>query len=316
MTSRMRFGVRLNIQGEMGADSSAFAFALEMACVAEELGYDSIWIPDHVENAHLDRAKPILEHWTSLTAIGARTSRVRLGGHSINNNFRHPGLTAKIIATLDEVTNGRVIFAPGSGWFEAEAKAYGFEWGDRQTRHERLRESLAVIKGLFTQEQTSYDGRHFQLRDAYCNPKPVQKPYPPFWIAGEGPLTQELVTEFADCWFMYSKAPEAVAKLVQPMRARLDRKLEVALSAVCLTGRSKAETLRWAEMYAAERKHRFDTPPTVADVLESNLTGDADAMAERIQQWINVGVDYVVIQPMPPVDGMRSFGEQVLPRFS
>jgi len=248
--SHIKFGVRLNIQGEMGAESSAFAYTLDMARLAEELGYESIWIPDHVENAHLDRAKPILEHWTTLTALGALTTRVRLGGHSLNNNLRHPGLTAKIASTLDRITGGRVILAPGSGWFAAEAEAYGMPWGDRAERHERLRESLEIMRRMFTQPVVNFDGNYFQIKDAYCNPKPVQKPHPPFWIAGEGPLTQELVMEHADVWFMYSKPPAAVRALVEPLRSRLDRKLQIALSAVCLTGRSTEETRRWAEMYA------------------------------------------------------------------
>lgn len=314
--AQIKFGVRLNIQGEMGADSSAFAYTLEMARLAEDLGYDSIWIPDHVENAHLDRAKPILEHWTTLTALGALTSRVNLGGHSLNNNLRHPGLTAKIVCTLDRITNGRVILAPGSGWFAAEAQAYGMPWGDRRERHERLLESLEIMRRMFTEPVVNFDGKHFKISDAFCNPKPVQQPHPPFWIAGEGPLTQELVAQYADVWFMYSKPPDAVRALVEPMRERLDRPLKVALSAVCLTGRSAQETRRWAEMYADERKHRFDVPPTVEDVLASNLTGDADAMCARVDEWIDAGVDYLVIQPMPPMEGTRFFGEHVIARFA
>ena len=131
MAKKIKFGLRLNIQGEMGAKSAGFDYALEMARMAEDLGFDSVWIPDHVENAHLNREKPILEFWTTLTAIGAITERVRLGGHAMNNTFRHPGLTAKIVCTLDQITGGRVILAPGSGWFADESKAYGFkEWSD------------------------------------------------------------------------------------------------------------------------------------------------------------------------------------------
>ncbi len=313
----IKFGARLNIQGEMGADSSAFDYALTMARMAEDLGYDSVWVPDHVENAHLQREKPILEHWTTLTAIGALTKRVRLGGHSLNNTFRHPGLTAKIVCTLDQITAGRVILAPGSGWFEAEARAYGFPWDDREGRHQRLKESLTVMKRLFTESKVSFRGRYFQLEDAYCNPKPVQQPHPPFWIAGEGPLTKELVTEFADCWFMYSKPPEQVVALVAPMRAQLpQRQLDVALSAVYLCGKSDAEILKWAQMYAEERKHRFTVPPTVDDVMRSNLLGDETRVRERIDAWIEAGVNYVVIQPMPPREGLREFGERVIPLYS
>lgn len=317
MAAKLKFGVRLAVQGEMGATSSGFDFALKMARIAEDLGYDSVWIPDHVENAHLDRSKPILEHWTTLTAIGALTKRVRLGGHSLNDNFRHPGLTAKIACTLDHVTNGRVILAPGSGWFDAEAKAYGFDWRDMPVRKERLKESLAVMKALLTQPTTTFHGKYFHLENAYCNPKAVQTPHPPFWVAGDSPSTQEMVFEFGDCWFMYSKAPDIVAKLVKPMRERRGkRKIEIALSAVLLHGRDDAATLKWAEMYAKEREHRFPIPPTVDDVMRSNLLGDPGRLKDRLNEWVAAGVDYVVIQPMPPIEGMRFFGEKILPAFS
>jgi len=317
MAAKLRFGVRLSVQGEMGATSGGFEYALEQARIAEDLGYDSIWIPDHVENAHLERGKSILEHWTTITAIGALTKTLRLGGHSLNDNFRHPGLTAKIAATLDHVTGGRVIMAPGSGWFEAEAKAYGFDWQDSTGRKARLRESIAVMQSLFTEELTTFEGEYFQLKDAYCNPKPVQKPYPPFWIAGDSSETQDMIAEFGDCWFMYSKAPNVVGDLIEPMRQRRkDRPLEVALSAVLLAGRDEDETLKWAAMYAKEREHRFPIPPTVDDVMQSNLLGDPGAVRERLHQWSEAGVDYVVIQPMPPVEGMRFFGDKILPEFS
>ena len=315
MAAKPKFGIRLNIQGEMGAKSSGFDYTLELARLAESLGFDSVWIPDHVENAHLDRSKPILEFWTTLTAVGAMTERVRRGGHAMHNSFRHPGLTAKIACTPDQITGGRVILAPGSGWFATESKSYGFNaWSDDGlVRIGRLNESLHVMRRLMTEDVFSFEGEHFRLRDAYCNPKPVQKPYPPIWIAGDSPPTQELMAEHGDVWFMYSKAPGEVADLVAGTRKRRkDPPFQVAVSAVGLADKSKDETLNWAQMYADERKHRFPIPPTVDDVLESNLTGDVAQVCERIDAW----VDHVVIQPMPPMEGTRFFGEKIIHRYA
>lgn len=321
MGRKIKFGIRLTVQGEMGATSSGFEYALEMARVAEDLGFDSVWIPDHVENAHLDRSKPILEYWTAMSAIGALTKRVRLGGHSINNTFRHPGLTAKIACTLDHITNGRVILAPGSGWFGAEAKSYGFrEWSDDGLeRIARLDECLEIIRGLISTEGPdgySFDGRFYTLKNAFCYPKPPQAPYPPIWIAGDSPPTQELMRKHGDVWFMYSKAPEVVKELVDGMRPRIvDRPFEVAISAVGLADKGETETLKWAEMYAEERKHRFPVPPTVQDILESNVVGDVAQVCDRIDRWADAGVDHIVIQPMPPMEGTRFFGEKIIHRY-
>lgn len=318
MGRTVKFGLRLNIQGEMGATSSAFQYALDMARMAEDLGYDSVWIPDHVENAHLDRSKPVLEFWTALTALGTLTKRVKLGGHSVNNTFRHPGLTAKILCTLDQITGGRVIYAPGSGWFAAESKSYGFpQWSDEGlTRIARLDETLHIVRGLLTEEVFSFEGEHFTLKDAYCSPKPVQKPYPPIWIAGDSEPTQQLMVDHGDVWFMYSKAPDVVARLVAGMRRKRHRPFGVAVSAVGLAGKSESETLKWAQMYAKEREHRFPVPPTVEDVLDANLTGDEGAVRARIDRWIEAGVDHVVIQPMPPLEDTRFFGEKIIRHYA
>lgn len=316
MSSTVSFGVRLAIQGEMGASSSSFRYALEMSRAAEALGCESIWIPDHVENARGDPSGPILEHWTTATAIGALTRRVRIGGHCLSNVFRHPGLVAKMFATLDEVTDGRAILAMGSGWFEQEAKAYGFPWEDHTTRVEKLREALRIIKALWTQKTVTYHGRFYQLQGAFLEPKPVQTPHPPIWVAGDSEAIQSVVAELADVWFMYAKPVGKVDALTDGMRRRTGREIPVALSFVLLTGKSEPEIVRWAERYVEERRHRFAKPPTVEDVLKSSLYGSPDAVVDKIGQLLRLGVRYVVVQPMPPLEGLRFFGEQVLPRFA
>jgi len=116
---------------------------------------------------------------------------------------------------------------------------------------------------------------------------------------------------------MYSKSPEIVAELVAGMRVqRPDRPFEVAVSAVGLADKGETETLRWAEMYADERKHRFPVPPTVDDILAANLTGGVEEVSARLDAWAEAGVDYVVIQPMPPMEGTRFFGERIIHRYA
>jgi alkanesulfonate monooxygenase SsuD/methylene tetrahydromethanopterin reductase-like flavin-dependent oxidoreductase (luciferase family) len=108
-----------------------------------------------------------------------------------------------------------------------------------------------------------------------------------------------------------------VEALVAPMRAQLSqRRLEVALSAVYLCGKRDDEILKWAQMYADERKHRFTVAPTADDVMRSNLLGDETRVRERIDAWIGAGVNYIVIQPMPPREGLREFGERIIPLYS
>ena len=221
---------------------------------------------------------------------------------------------------MDHITGGRVILAPGSGWFAAEAKAYDFkEWSDDGLeRIARLDEGLDIYRGLIECEDEngfSYDGRFYQLKDAFCYPKPEQKPYPPIWIAGDSPPTQELMKKHGDVWFMYSKPPAQVKTLVEGMKAEMDRPFEVAISTVGLADKGPEETRKWAEMYAEERKHRFPIPPTVDDVMQSNLIGDVAQVRDRIDEWIDAGVNHIVFQPMPPMEGTRFFGEKIIHHY-
>ena len=120
-----------------------------------------------------------------------------------------------------------------------------------------------------------------------------------------------------DVWFMYSKAPTVVKELVDGMRQKLtERSFEVAVSAVGLADKSPDETLKWAEMYAKEREHRFPIPPTVDDVMGANLIGDVAQVRDRIDEWIDAGVDHIVFQPMPPMEGTRFFGEKIIHHYA
>ena len=137
----MKFGVRLAVQGEMGAPGAGFDYAKTMTLEAEALGFDSAWLPDHVINAHMQKKTPMLECWTVLSALAVLTTRIRLAGHTFNNSLRNPAVLAKMAATLDVVSGGRLIYSLGSAWFKQETSSYGLPFDDHDTRVERLRGS-------------------------------------------------------------------------------------------------------------------------------------------------------------------------------
>ena len=172
----MRFGVRLAVQGEMGSPKASYAAARDMALEAEDLGFDSVWIPDHVINAHMDVNVPMLDSWTLLSTLAVQTNTVRLAGHTFNNALRNPAVLAKMAATLDVISGGRLIYSLGSAWFKREAAAYGLPWDDHDDRVLRLRESLLIADALWTQESTTFKGRFNSLTEAVLAPKPQQKP--------------------------------------------------------------------------------------------------------------------------------------------
>ena len=156
-----------------------------MAEKTEELGYHSIWISDHLHVMYESQAAPRFECWTLGTAIAAVTERVKFGQLTMAAPFRNPALTAKMVATLDNITGGRVILSIGAGWHSDEFKGYGYDFGSKASRSTRLEEAAHIINLLWSEEKASYEGKYYRIDGAYCNPKPVQNPLP-LMIAGGG----------------------------------------------------------------------------------------------------------------------------------
>ena len=146
----------------------------------ERLGYDSLFVADHV---FLGRDGAIYEGWTLLSALAGMTKRTLLSPIHLCDSFRNPALTAKMMATLDIVSDGRFILFYDYGWRRAEFDAYGFAFEDTDDdRAAKMDEGLTIIKGMLTEERFSFDGRFYHVRDALCAPKPIQKPMPPIWM--------------------------------------------------------------------------------------------------------------------------------------
>ncbi len=158
--------------------SQSFSDVLELCSHAEDTGWDGIWYADHfIPNAE-DTSAPWPEAWTTLSALGARTTKVRLGTLVSGNTYRHPAVLAKMAATLDHITEGRVVLGLGSGWQENEHRQYGLEFFTVAERLARLDEACQVIKKLFHDQQANFAGKFYQLNNASCEPKPVQRPLP------------------------------------------------------------------------------------------------------------------------------------------
>jgi F420-dependent oxidoreductase-like protein len=169
---------------------------------AEEIElYEHAWLFDHFAPIVGDLSGECHEGWTVLAALAALTKRLRLGLMVTGNTYRHPAVLAKIATTVDIISKGRLDFGIGAGWNEYEHSSMGIPLYAPGERIARLDEACDIIKSLFTQPLTTYDGRYYQLKDARCEPKPVQKPYPPFMIGGSGERkTLRVVAKHADYW--------------------------------------------------------------------------------------------------------------------
>ncbi len=167
------------------------------------------WLFDHFMPITGNPTGPCLEGWSVLAAFAARTSRVRIGLMVTGNTYRHPAVLANIGATLDVISGGRMDFGIGAGWNELEHTAYGIPLYTPGERIRRMGEACEVIRRMWTEKAPSFDGSYYQLKEAYCEPKPLQKPYPPFVIGGAGEqLTLRYVAQYADIWNIPFGSPE------------------------------------------------------------------------------------------------------------
>lgn len=174
--------------------------AVEIAQLAEELGYDSLWVYDHFHNVPRPAHEAVFECWTTVTAVSQRTSRIRLGQMVGCNSYRNPALLAKITSCVDVISGGRLDWGIGAGWYELEYRGYGYEFPKPKDRIGMLRETVEIVTQLWSQEETTYKGRYYELQRANCDPKPLQQPRPPVWIGGGGEqLTLRVVARYADC---------------------------------------------------------------------------------------------------------------------
>ena len=192
----IRFGIKV---AQMGG---SYAEMREAWCEADRLGFDTGWLHDHVLNQN-DVSLPEDEGFTVLTALLVESRRIRGGLMVTANTFRHPGILAKMVTTLDGISGGRVEVGLGAGWFEEEHRQYGVPLPPLAERMRRLDEACHVLKALWTTPRASFDGAYYQLREAIHEPKPRQRPHPPLVIGTRGErVGLRIVARHAQGWNM------------------------------------------------------------------------------------------------------------------
>jgi len=253
MIHKLRFGLK-----HSGQDTTIDSLRAVWR-IAEEGGFDHVWDFDHLASiggGGPDR--PIYEGWALQAAMAEATKRVRIGCLVTGNTYRHPVLLAKMAMTVDHLSGGRLEFGIGAAWAEIEHEMYGIEGLDHRVG--MLSESLRIIKSLWTEERTNFDGRYYHLKDAIANPKPIQKPYPPIWIGASGATTLRLVARHADVWNIAGGDPDRVKELT-PM-------FEEACAAV---GRDPSE-IRRSLQFGWDGKDRGELIDLCGRLLEVGVT--------------------------------------------
>ena len=229
---------------------------------AEELGYDGAWGFDHFQPMYGEGPGNCFEGMTTLAALAAVTTRIRLGLLVTGVTYRHPSVLAAEAVTVDHASHGRLELALGAAWFEAEHRALGIDFPATGERFDRLEDALEVVTRLMTGEPVSFDGRHVRLVDARLRPPPVQQPHPPVWIGGAGPRrTLPIVARWADVWHAYGTPAS-----LREASARIDQLAEAA-------GRD---------------------PATITRASSLSLSEPLDEVRRAAEGWRDAGFDYLV----------------------
>jgi len=233
--------------------SRTWAQVLDDFLLAEDLGFDHAWLVDHLVDTGGSPDLPCLEAWTLLSALAARTSRIRLGVLVSSNTFRQPAILAKEAVTVDHVSGGRLILGLGTGWHIDEHRRFGIDLPAPGERVDRLEEAIVAIRSLMAQPRTTVEGRYYRLDDAPFEPRPVQA-HIPLLIAAHRPRMLRLAARYADQWDTFGTLPGTATDGLEASLADRIRAFDAACAEV---GRDPSEIRRstWVgpEMYASPR---------------------------------------------------------------
>jgi F420-dependent oxidoreductase-like protein len=304
--TRTRMGLQIpNFTYPGVTDAELFDAVVRIAVEAEEAGFDSLFVMDHFYQLPMlgPPENAMLEAYTLLGALAARTSRVRLGTLVTGNTYRNPALLAKIVATLDVISGGRALCGVGAGWFEQEHRAYGFEYPRLGERLDRLEEALSILRPMLRGERPSLDGRFYRAAEALNEPAPLAEGGPPILIGGNGEKrTLRLVAQHAE----ESNLPCAPADVPRKLAAleghckdlgrdRASVGVSWLRSIVIEASREQAEAARNA--YLARRGIEWESlPDPFRANIEGALTiGDPESVTESLAGVIGHGLDGIVV---------------------
>jgi F420-dependent oxidoreductase-like protein len=228
------------------------------------------WLFDHFMPIFGDYTGPCLEGWTLLAAFAARTKRLRIGQMVTGNTYRHPAVLANMGATVDIISNGRLDFGIGAGWNEREHTSYGIPLYAPGERIRRFGEACEVIRLMWTEKAPDFNGKYYQIKEAYCEPKPIQKPYPPFVIGGSGEqLTLRIVAQYASIWNFAGGAIED-----------FKHKMEVLDGHCAKIGRDPQEIWRSVQVRVNPQ--------------------DWEATRTSVRGYIDAGANHIILNLLPP----------------
>jgi F420-dependent oxidoreductase-like protein len=304
----IRFGAVLNEAPQMSV-SPDYAELARLLRLCENAAFDSAWLMDHLT---WGPNSAVFECWTTLSALSRETSKIHLGPFFLCNSFRNPALVAKMAATLDAISEGRLELGLGAGWKEDEYRAYGYPFGSPADRIGRLDEAAAIIKRMWSGKPVTFQGQYYQIFDAVCRPEPARPGGPPLWIGGGGErLTLKVAAKYADvCNFSgypislqtFQKKLAALERHCQSVGRRIEDIVKSATLELVL-GKNEEE---------ARRRER-EAPASMAP--EDRFVGTPSDCISLLERFIDLGASYFMLHIEDLLPGFHLFEMEVMPSF-
>ncbi|KMY52038.1 LLM class flavin-dependent oxidoreductase [Peribacillus loiseleuriae] len=338
----MRYGYWLPIFGgwlrnvEDEKMPPTFEYAKKVTQAAENWGYDTTLVAELNLNDIKGPESDSLEAWSTAAALAAVTEKIEIMT-AVRPGFHNPAVTAKMAANIDQISNGRFTLNVVSAWWEEEARQYGGTFTAHDERYERTEEFIEVLKGLWTEDTFSYDGKYYSIANTHLHPKPVQRPNPILYAGGESERGKQTIVNQCDAYVMHGGTVEEVAVKIQGMKQQREAagkspfsSFGMAAYVVCRDTEEQAQEelaritdVKESSGYAGYNdfvsKSQLEQQVKLFDYsvsnrgLRPNLIGTPDQIADQILAFEEVGVDLLLLQFSPQLEEMERFAKQVMP---
>ena len=326
----MRFGAfvpqgwRLDLVGVPQAEH--WPTMLRVAKVIEDAGYESLWVYDHFHTVPVPTQEVTYEAWTLMAALAATTDRVRLGQMCTCNSYRLPSYLAKVAASIDVISGGRLEMGIGAGWYEHEYDGHGYQFPKPSVRIGMLREGVEIIQRMWTADEVSYEGKYYTLKGAICRPKPVQQPHIPFWIAGGG---EKLTLNVAARYAQYTNFGQSFEEFVHKSKLLRGHCEDVGTDFGAIVRSSNFDVIceatekdvedrielikdHYRPFVPAERIERMDG-------MWRQFAGTPEQLVVKLRPWVEAGLTYGIVyfsEAAYDTAGLERFASEVVPALA
>ena len=313
--NKVQFGLTIP-QGWRGGDLplqqendpvKQYEFSKSISIAADNIGFDSIYAYDHLIPYYKnDVNKNIFECLTLLSSLSAITKRIKIGQIVTCNSYRNPSLLAKIASTLDVISNGRSELGIGAGWYGREYEAYGYDFPSHATRINQLDEAVTIIKAMWSNERSaSFEGKYYKLKDAICNPKPIQKPHPIIMIGGSGEkYLLKVAAKHADRYNLFFGSPSDTKRKISLLKeyckslesnigTNHHKDIQYSVVLPCIVRDSEEEVNKIMEQYKREDK---TAEQYLKDLVGGITIGVPERILKGIHEYLDLGVTHFIFQ--------------------